>query len=155
MYEGGKGMIKEIVQKWEMNKDNLKSHFESLRKGDHSYFDLSYEDVVKAVVTHVINVDNGEGYRTTYSPDKMTVIDDGDYQGTQLFIIPEDTYQPSVEEYIFTYVNYGSCSGCDTMEHILSEGDYDDQRLNEQQIKDLMTLSLHIIQSFKKLEEKE
>jgi hypothetical protein len=48
----------------------------------------------------------------------MTVIDDGDYQGTQIFIIPTDTYQPSVKDYVMTDTYYGSCSGCDTLQAI-------------------------------------
>lgn len=39
---------------------------------------------------------------TGFDLSKMTVIDDGDYQGTQIFIIPKDTYQPSVIDYIMT-----------------------------------------------------
>ena len=37
-----------------------------------------------------------------------------------------------------TYVNYGSCSYCDTMQGILYESDT--------KVEDLMTLALHMIQ---------
>jgi hypothetical protein len=75
-------------------------------------------------------------------------IDDGDYQGTLLFLIPEDTYQP--DNYYYVKVEYGSCSGCDTLESIR---DYDSDTPNDEQVKDYMTLCLHIIQKFKKLGE--
>lgn len=74
----------------------------------------------------------------------MTVIDNGDYQGTQIFLIPMETYQPSVEDYVYTNTYYGSCSGCDTLQAIQS---YDYNELpNEEQIKDYMTLALHLLQ---------
>jgi hypothetical protein len=75
----------------------------------------------------------------------MTVIDDGDYQGTQIFIIPLNTYQPSVEEYVYTNTYYGSCSGCDTLLSICSYN----EKPSENQIQDYMTLALHLLQRCK------
>ncbi len=80
----------------------------------------------------------------------MTVIDNGDYQGTQIFIVPLNTYQPRAEDYVYTNTYYGSCSGCDTLLAIL---DYDtDKKPSENQIKDYMTLALHLLQKCKWLE---
>ena len=74
----------------------------------------------------------------------MTVIDNGDYQGTQIFIIPINTYQPGVDEYVYTHTYYGSCSGCDTLQAIQSwDGD---ELPNEEQVKDYMELALHLLQ---------
>lgn len=78
----------------------------------------------------------------------MTVIDNGEYQGTQIFLIPEETYQPSVDNYLVTHTYYGSCSGCDTLEGIRS---YDKEKPTETQVKDYMTLALHLVQRLKKL----
>lgn len=83
----------------------------------------------------------------------MTVIDDGDYQGTQIFVIPLDTYQPNVTDYIVTNTYYGSCSGCDTLKSINSY-DYDELP-NEEQIEDYMQLALHLLQKCKWLYNKE
>ena len=80
--------------------------------------------------------------------DKMTVIDDGDYQGTQIFIIPEDTYQPSVGDYVMTDTYYGSCSGCDTLQRICN---YEDGFPTDGQVKEYMTLALHLVQKLKRL----
>jgi hypothetical protein len=55
-------------------------------------------------------------------------------------------YQP--DNYWATKVYYGSCSGCDTLQHILA---YSEESFNEQQINDLMTLSLHMLQRMKEI----
>lgn len=48
-----------------------------------------------------------------------------------------------------THTYYGSCCGCDTLLNIVDfcEEDYP----NEEQVKQLMTLSLHLIQRIKPL----
>jgi len=104
-----------------------------------------------------VSVGVGERVDENYDVSKMTVIDDGNYQGNQIFIIPKSTYQPNVEDYLLTHTYYGSCSGCDTLEAILSdynwddEIEYDDQVFNEKQVSELMTLSLHLVQKMKVL----
>lgn len=138
---GGKGMDQLLVSKWDEKKEGLKRHFtDEIER----YKSCEYKDVVKAVVYHIVN-DEGN----YYDLDGMTVIDDGDYQGTQLFIVPADVYQPSYYNYLITYESYGSCSGCDTLMAIQEEDD------KELMVSDLMTLSLHLIQNMKKLYEDE
>ena len=79
------------------------------------------------------------------------MIDDGDYQGTQIFVIHLDKYQPDESDYVVTNTYYGSCSGCDTLQAI-SEYDYD-EKPDENQIKDYMELALHLLQKCKWLGE--
>ena len=86
---------------------------------------------------------------TNFDLDRMTVIDDGDYQGTQIFIIPKNTYQPSVEDYVMTNTYYGSCSGCDTLQAIC---DYENGLPTDDQVKGYMTLALHLVQKLKWLD---
>ena len=81
----------------------------------------------------------------------MKVIDDGDYQGTQIFITPLNTYQPSVEQYVYTNTYYGSCSGCDTLLGIIDF--FSSKEIGESEIKDLMQLALHLLQKMKWLED--
>jgi len=81
-------------------------------------------------------------------PERIVVVDDGHYQGTFVFVIAAGGYQPS--DYWYTMVRYGSCSGCDTLQGISSGGDYD-ALPNEEQIKDYMTLALHMIESLRKM----
>lgn len=144
-------MIQEVIQKWETNKSKLKQKFKTHK----AHSGLSYETIVKYIFEIIIN-DSDDDYEN-YDVSKMTVIDDGNYQGSQIFIIPKDTYQPSVDDYLLTHTYYGSCSGCDTLEAILSdynwddEIEYDDQIFNEKQVSELMTLALHLIQKIKVL----
>lgn len=85
-----------------------------------------------------------------FNIERLTVIDDGDYQGTQIFIMPLDTYQPSVENYVYTNNYYGSCSGCDTLMAIQS---WDTEKLpSKEQVKDYITLALHLLQKCKMFE---
>lgn len=139
-----------FVKQWEDNKHLLK---EKLSKNQ----DINnYSDLVIEIFKTVILVSDKDywKYYTEYPKESewnfesITIIDDGNYQGTQLFVIPKNTYQPSINDYIVTYVDYGSCSGCDTLERILSFYG-DDDFYTEMQIEDFMTLALHIIQSLK------
>jgi len=129
-------MIKDIVKQWENNKGKLEEYFRTTEQKDYS----EYEDILIATFKYVLT---GKKYNTK----RLTIVDDGEYQGMRIFIIPMDTYQPYIDEYLFTYVDYGSCSGCDTLQAI---SDYEDGLPNEGQIKDYMTLAMHMVQRMKK-----
>jgi hypothetical protein len=100
----------------------------------------------KEIVSIVVEILQDE---SEYAPDptKIHVIDDGDYQGTLVFVIGSQGYQPYW--YWYVIVDYGSCSGCDTLEGI-SRG-YEDKSPNEEQIKEYMDLTLHIVQGLKEM----
>lgn len=132
-------MIKNFVTLWETHKHELE---EVIRTTPQSKY-ADYQNLVVLLCRHVIN----KG-KVKYLIDKMTVIDDGDYQGTMLFIIPKCTYQPSKDDYITTYVSYGSCSGCDTL---LGISGYGTGLPSDDQVKDYMSLLLHLLQNFKYL----
>lgn len=136
-------MIKKFIERWEKYKGNLENYFRNTRQKKYD----TYGEIVKALFEKIINVE-GE----TFDLNKMKIIDDGDYQGTQIFIIPLDTYQPNASEYVTTNTYYGSCSGCDTLESIRC---CDDGLPTEKQIKDYMELALHLLQKCKWLEEGE
>jgi hypothetical protein len=104
-----------------------------------------YKDIVKAVICILTGEDDSN---EVPDPERITIIDDGDYQGTLLFVIGATGYQPNT--YWYVKVNYGSCSGCDTLEDIR---DYSDDLPTDEQIKDYMTLALHIIQGLKEMNE--
>lgn len=137
-------MIKEFVERWDKYKGDLEKYFRNTRQEEYS----DYEDIVKALFKEVINKEEIDGYE--FDLDKMTIIDDGDYQGTRIFIIPLDTYQPSVEEYVITNTYYGSCSGCDTL---LAISSYVGGIPDEEQVKDYMELALHLLQKCRWLKE--
>ena len=131
-------MIEKFVLAWEKNKAELETYFRTHRQAEY----CSYKELVKLVFDIVINPAIEASYER-YVTDDIHVIDDGDYQGTQIFLLHFDTYQPGIGDYVFTDVYYGSCSGCDTL---LSISGYDDELPNEEQIKDYMTLCLHLLQ---------
>lgn len=85
------------------------------------------------------------------NPNNIHTINDGDYQGTLVFVIGEYGYQPYT--YWVTKVSYGSCSGCDTLEAIYSDGSRweEDAKLTPSQVEDLYTLTLHMIQQLKEV----
>ena len=105
-------MIKEFVRYWEVGKENLRDYFKKTKQEKYS----EYKDLVVALFEYVINpgiqCDSGSPYcYGMYDTKKLTVIDDGDYQGTLLFVLPRRSYQPFVDDYVYTSVCYGSCSG--------------------------------------------
>lgn len=139
-------MIKEFVEKWEKYKNELEEYFRNNMQKEYA----TYQDIVELLFEIIINRDIDDDW-DKFDTDNIIVIDDGDYQGTQIFILHQNSYQPSIEEYVYTNTYYGSCSGCDTLLGIQS---YDLEELpNEEQIKDYMFLSLHLLQRCNYMEE--
>lgn len=131
----------ELVKQWEENKHKLEEYFKTTKQDEYD----SYETIVKKIFELCLpEADNYSGWNL----DRITVIDDGHYQGTQIFIIPKNVYQPSIEDYVITDTYYGSCSGCDTLQSINGYG-YD--LPDDNQVKEYMTLSLHLVQKLKRL----
>lgn len=134
-------MLKILYEKWEKNRDTLKAAIS--RIGDISR--LEYEDLVKLTFSAIYNDGNDEDIPYDYKRldlDHITRIDNGDYRGTLLFVIPFDTYQPGEYQYLMTYVGYGSCSGCDTL---LSIVDWCNKKPNERQVSDLLALCKDLV----------
>lgn len=128
-------MIKEFIEKYEAGKSAIENTF----KAGHPE---SYIDIVKIVIEVL-------GAKTDYgTPDSGRIhrIDDGDYQGTLLFVIADNTYQP--DTYWAVKIGYGSCSGCDTLQSIRND---EDGMPSDAQVKDYMTLALHIVQGLKEV----
>lgn len=136
-------MIKEIIEKWDKHKGNLEQWFKTTHPKD-------YKEIVEKLFELVIN--NFKNDWDNFRVSDITVIDDGDYQGTQIFFIPKDVYQPGVNDYVFTDTSYGSCSGCDTLQGIQ---EISEDPPSEEQVKDYMTLALHLVQKLKWLCNKE
>lgn len=135
-------MIKFCKEQWDRNKDKLEQALRERTDLD----DVIYLTLVKMVVDHIFNPGFKEcfgEYRFIdgYDSSKITEIDNGDYQGTLLFLIPLDIYQPSEYEYLMTYIGYGSCSGCDTLQAIQGTWNTD----KDKQISDFMTLCKDIV----------
>lgn len=130
-------MEQELVSRFDSKRAEIRCDLLMLLR-DYSWF--TYAEIVKVVIKAV-----HDGYGTP-DPEHIHEIDDGDYQGTLLYIIPDDCYQPW--NYWYVKIDYGSCSGCDTLQAIL-EGDYGNT-VNEK-VDALFTLALHIVQGLKKI----
>lgn len=120
-------MIQEFVNTFMAKRGELEKVFSKKHPEE-------YKDVVKAVV----NLFYDENEFDKPDPSRIYEIDDGDYQGTLVFIIGASGYQP--DDYWYVKVGYGSCSGCDTLQACSCVEDY-------------MTLALHIVQGLKKMED--
>ena len=131
-------MITEFIDKFQEIKPRLLEQF-SDREPD------NYEDIFKQTIKMMFEESADDYYSNSETPDfqSITVIDDGDYQGTLVFVVASKSYQPS--DYWATRVDYGSCSGCDTFQ---SYSDYDNP---EKSAPKMVTMALHMIESMKKI----
>lgn len=129
-------MIQPFVDAFMSRREELRAVFAAQHPKD-------YDAVVKALVGILPEVDGA-----TPDPSRVHKIDDGDYQGTLIFVIGADGYQPST--YWYVKVGYGSCSGCDTLEAIR---DFDDEAPSAKQVDEYLTLALHVVQGLKKMSE--
>lgn len=131
-------MIKKFIKRFDAKRDELREHFRTNEP-------ISYMDIVGEVVKAIS--DPNEDYRTP-DPERIHVIDDGDYQGTLVFVIGATGYQPSL--YWYVTWGYGSCGGCDTLQGIRDEGHYEEEPTKEQ-LDQYMMLALHILQGIKEM----
>jgi hypothetical protein len=126
-------MMKIVKDRWDKNQNLLRAEFEKKTLNDLQW--LRYKDLVVFAFEFVYNDDDDYNVKVEH----IVEIDDGDYQGTLIYTIPFDVYQPSEGEYLMTFVGYGSCSCCDTLQAIQCQDNKD------LIVNDLMTLCLHIL----------
>lgn len=136
-------MIKFCKYAWDKNADKLRK---ILEESENKYlFRCQYKDLVSLVVKTIFNNATDLGGHI-WDADSITEIDNGDYQGTLLFTIPEDTYQPASYQYLMTFVEYGSCSVCDTLQAIQCCVPYTDStEKSDSVVDDFMALCRDIV----------
>lgn len=122
-------MLRYCYEKWNKNRSTLEK---KLRETN--LCGVNYLDLLKLTVKCIFNDD---AFDVKWDTENITEIDNGDYQGTLLYLIPGDYYQPSESEYLMTYIGYGSCSGCDLLQSIQP---WDRSKVTEETIKDFMSL---------------
>ena len=127
-------MILHYVKQWEERKHLLEQWL--TKNEPNSYQDI-YETLFRLVITR------SERGELEWDWNRFVKIDDGEYQGNQIFILCSNVYQPELTDYIFTSVAYGSCSGCDTLQAIQESED------KAERVKGYMTLALHMVQETK------
>ena len=128
-------MLKILIGQWDKNKDLLKEELSKIKN-------IEYRELVKLTFNCIFNNNLPSNYKEL-DIENITEIDDGNYQGTLLYVIPFNVYQPAEYDYLMTYVGYGSCSGCDSLLSIL--GYKDNEKLSAYQINELMSLCKDII----------
>lgn len=131
-------MITEFVQRFDAARPSL---LETFKEG----IPTDYKTLVSLVIAAI---SKDEVYNDP-DPERVHEIDDGDYQGTLVYVIAAKGYQPS--DYWYTKVSYGSCSGCDTLQAI----DDDFRTDPAKAANDCLTLALHIIQGLYKMGDSE
>jgi len=132
-------MINEFVKAWDQDKNKIKDFFEKNHPEN-------YSDIVLQVVKMLSESDlTGFGDHEKPDPDRIHEIDDGDYQGTLIYVIGCGGYQP--DKYWYVKVGYGSYSGCDTLLNIRYSDC--DTKPSKDQVKQYMMLALHIIQGLR------
>jgi hypothetical protein len=133
-------MIEAFTKAWFANLHTMREKFTAKHPED-------YKEVVRSVVEML--ADASDDYDKP-DPERIHEIDDGNYQGTLVYVIGGSGYQPS--RYWYVKVSYGSCSGCDTLEAIRS---YRDESPDEEQVREYMTLALHIVQGLREMGDSE
>ena len=128
-------MIKICKERWTLKENELKKKISSMSTQEIE--NLDYKTLVAITMDTILNCDE-----LRLDIKGIHEIDDGDYQGTLLYLIPFATYQPSSHEYLMTAVEYGSCSGCDTLLGII---EYCIKEVTEDIVNDLITLCRDII----------
>jgi hypothetical protein len=132
------------MRNWDENRDVL---YNAIRSHDVGF---QYYDLVKLAIDCILNHSTEDyedcGYSHKWDTENITVIDNGDYQGTLLFMIPAKCYQPSECEYLLTFAGYGSCGGCDALLSIV-EFAYE---MTDEIARDLLTLCKHLIENIVK-----
>lgn len=139
-------MIPAFVNIFDANREVLRERFSNDPPG-------SYSDLVTSVVTLLFD-ESGDSYGGCPDPERITTIDHGHYQGTQVFVIACTGYQPST--YWYVRMSYGSCGSCDSFQGAMDDSsEYDDNGnkvLSETTLDQLMLLTLHIVQSMKQMD---
>ncbi len=142
-------MIQEIVDRYMLNRDRLVEIYTEKHPED-------YSEIVKNVITIISNSDSDDDdYDIMPDATRIHAIDYGWNQGTLLYVIAAKGYQP--EKYWYVKVCYGSCSACDILKSIKmgTMCNFDTEEWEKPtgvQIKDYMSLSLHIVQGLKEME---
>lgn len=136
-------MLKIMKKAWGQNEKKLRDRIIDIVKTD-KLRDIEYKDLlVISLETIYNNYDCINQRLETIDLISITEIYDGDYKGTLVYLIPFDRYQPNAEDYLMTYVEYGSYSYCDTLRGI--KDDYSINMDSGTQVDDLMTLCRDMI----------
>jgi hypothetical protein len=128
-------MILNYVKQWEERKHLLEQWLNENEPN-------SYESIYEMLFNLVVTKPNDDEY-SEWDWGRFVKIDDGTFQGNEIYILCSNEYQPSLTDYIFRSVAYGSCSVCDTFQSIEMLQD------KAERVKQYMTLAMHMVQETK------
>jgi hypothetical protein len=131
-------MIEKFANKWQSIESAARARFAEKHWHD-------YKSLVVAVIELLVE---GEDACNMPDPTRIHEINDGDCQGTLVYVIAEVGYQPS--KYWYVKVSYGSCSGCDSLQAI-RECSPDDEKPTDTAASDYYTLATHLVQGLKEM----
>lgn len=110
-----------------------------------------YSGSYAVIVTKLFDlcINRQEEYGWSFDTSEMIVIGADDCPGTLVFVIPKTNFWARrLSDYIITHTTYGTCSGCDTLKRITDDG-HELGLPSDEQVKDYMTLALHLVQKTK------
>jgi len=127
-------MLQEFVDIFIAHRNELEEYFQQHEPAD-------YGVIVKETIGLLRK--HGAHLEAVPDPERITEVDHGDYQGTLVFVVGEEGYQPST--YWTMVCSYGSCSGCDTIEKIMTI------KTTTGRAREYADLALHLIQKIKEV----
>lgn len=137
-------MIPEFVQAFDKQRKMLAKQFRE-------YQPREYIDIVRAVVDAIQQVlvmpEEVDTVRQWLTAKRIVEAQTGSYQGDSVYLIPSTLYS----ECFYVWVEYGSCSSCDTLQGIHDLGDSTADPATDKQVEEYMSLALHVVQSIKRL----
>ena len=137
-------MIESFVKKFDSKRQWLREQL-----GQPCDIKPSYEDLMHLLCTALEDRDDDDFCSCDFpDPTRITRIDHGDYQGTIVFVVASGGYQP--HNHWATWVWYGSCGGCDTLQAINDEVPYDYENgkytPSDKNVDAWLTVMLHLLQ---------
>lgn len=134
-------MIKNFSTAWGENQEILRNYLKKNRQEEYDSYSVLFKKTIELVVNPYLK-QIGE---TVFDIDTIQECTTNDYQGTLALIMSQcNAYYKS--DFVATYVDYGSCSGCDTL---LSISQYGEEIPNEEQVREYLQLCLNMLQRCK------
>lgn len=133
------------IKQWQEKKGELRKYFQRTTQGEYD----EYGKILEVLLTVCVcfSDENGNGWDLNRIVEIRT---EGHYSGDIVFVIP--TVFSDIKNYAITAVEYGSCTGCDTLCRIQgNDRRYKNALPTESQVDNYMNLSLHLVQKMKRL----
>ncbi|MBV8060541.1 MAG: hypothetical protein JO253_03325 [Alphaproteobacteria bacterium] len=130
-------MIKEFVAIFDANRQAILDDIKANEPQD-------YEDLFRRLIKILSKNDDA---RNVPDPERITVIDEGEFTGNRVFIVGESGYISY--KYWYCHIKYGSCCVCDTFKSIRGYDDRASDTLTDDEAKQYRDLMLHMVQEIR------